>query len=312
VAPGPPARTDHTWTVGWAPGADHDRPVAYLFGGRTADGPSNDLWSFDLETYSWTELHPSGAAPAPRFGHTATMVPGVGLVVWSGQGETFFDDIWVYDPAAGAWQELPSLGAVPDARYGSCASLGPDGRLWISHGFTQDDGRFDDTRAYDFATGEWTDETPSGERPVKRCLHDCYWSERGKLILYGGQTTGVLALGDMWSFDPAHGTWTQGQEPSAAPRQLYALAGGQPAKLGFDAIGFGGGSLDGGYLGDVLQISSESLQAYSSTLDGSPPARSGATLISVGGIASTYLLFGGQGEDGLLGDLWALQGFWLP
>ncbi|MEA2677313.1 MAG: hypothetical protein QOJ81_1454, partial [Chloroflexota bacterium] len=31
-----------------------------------------------------------------------------------------------------------------------------------------------------------------------------------------------------------------------------------------------------------------------------------------GGIASTYLLFGGQGVDGLLRDLWQLQGYWLP
>ena len=81
-----------------------------------------------------------------------------------GRQHAFFDDIWAYDPAAEAWRELPSLGDVPPARYGSCASLGPDGRLWISHGFT-DSGRFDDTRAYDFATGEWTDETPDGDLP---------------------------------------------------------------------------------------------------------------------------------------------------
>ena len=127
----------------------------------------------------------------------------MGLVIWSGQaGSTFFDDIWAYDPTTGAWRELPSLGDVPPARYGSCASLGPDGRLWISHGFT-DTGRFDDTRAYDFATGEWTDETPEGDLPVQRCLHDCYWSSDDTLILYGGQTNGVPALGDIWTYDPA-------------------------------------------------------------------------------------------------------------
>ena len=48
------------------------------------------------------------------------------------------------------------------ARYGTCAAVAPDGRLWISHGFTADGVRFSDTRAYDFATGAWTDETPDG------------------------------------------------------------------------------------------------------------------------------------------------------
>ena len=299
AAAGPAAREDHTWTV-----VDD---VVYLFGGRTADGPANDLWAFSLTTNEWRELHPDGQAPEPRFGHTGTAVPGVGLVVWSGQGSDFFDDIWAYDPAVDAWHELPSLGAVPQARYGSCASLGPDGRLWISHGFTQDDGRFDDTRAYDFATGEWTDETPAGERPVKRCLHDCYWSNAGTLVLYGGQTTGVKALGDIWAYEPETDAWTQGPEPSAAPRQLYALAAGNGT---FDGLAFGGGALDGSYLDDVVQINSESLEILSSPIDGSPEARSGATLIRSIGLGQ-YLLFGGQNAGGLLADMWSLQGYWL-
>lgn len=294
VAPGPSAREDHTWTV--------VGDVAYMFGGRTTDGPANDLWAFSLTTNEWHELHPSGPAPEPRFGHTGTAVPGVGVVVWSGQGDKFFDDIWAYDPAVDAWHELPSLGAVPDARYGSCASLGPDGRLWISHGFTQDDGRFDDTRAYDFATGEWADETPDGDRPVKRCLHDCYWSTQGTLVLYGGQTTGVPALGDIWSFDPELNAWTQGPESSAAPRQLYALAAD-----GSSAFVFGGGGLDRGFLADTWRIDPITLELTQVMAGAEPTTRSGATLVA-DGAADRALLFGGKHDGGLLGDMWELQG----
>ena len=288
---GPAAREDHTWTV-----VDD---VAYLFGGRTADGPANDLWEFSLTTNEWHELRPSGPAPAPRFGHTGTAVPGVGLVIWSGQGSRFFGDIWAYDPGVDAWHELPSLGAVPEPRYGSCASLGPDGRLWISHGFTQDDGRFDDTRAYDFATGEWTDETPAGDRPVKRCLHDCYWSAAGTLILYGGQTTGVPALGDIWSYDPTVEAWTEGPLVAASPRQLYALAPD-------DGLVFGGGTLDGGFLGDTWRIDPLTLQLTQVIVETGPSARSGSTLLSVLA-ADRMLLFGGQNETGVLSDVWALS-----
>ena len=300
VARGPGAREDHTWTV------DGDGQVAYLFGGRSAGGPQADLWAFDLTTDTWTERDPSGSGPAPRFGHTATWVPNVGLVVWSGQGADFFDDIWAYDPAVDAWHELPSLGAVPEARYGSCASLGPDGRLWISHGFTQDDGRFADTRVYDFATGEWTDMTPSGTVPVERCLHDCYWSDAGQLILYGGQTTGVPALGDIWAYDPQSAAWRRGPDANAPPRQLFAVATGHTG-----AVVFGGGALDGRFLGDTLVVSSSSLEVAEDPYpapDG-PAARSGAAMIRTPG--GSYLLFGGQNADGLLGDLWEYSGYWL-
>jgi hypothetical protein len=296
IASGPSAREDHTWTV-----AGDDR-VAYLFGGRAQGGPSDELWQFDLAAATWSQVEPTNSGPEARFGHTATWVPEIGLVIWSGQGRAgFFDDIWRYDPASSQWEELPSSGAAPSARYGSCASLGPDGELWISHGFTADSGRFSDTRSYNFSTGSWTDRTPRDRVPVKRCLHDCFWSSGGQLILYGGQTTGVPALGDLWSLDLARGTWTQASDPPAPPRQLYSLAivpGG--------GVVFGGGSVDGGFLSDMWFLDPAELQmSPMDVLGTSPPERSGATLIDGGPRA---LLFGGQDSEGLLGDTWALAG----
>ena len=82
---------------------------------------------------------PSGDGPAARFGHEAVWVDGIGLVVFAGQnGPNFFNDLWAYEPASATWRQLPSNGAVPVPRYGTCAAVGPDGRLWISHGFTAD------------------------------------------------------------------------------------------------------------------------------------------------------------------------------
>lgn len=294
VAGAPAARTDHTWTVDGAGSA------AYLFGGRAGGGGSNELWRFDLATDEWTVLEPAGPAPAPRWGHTATWIDGFGLVVWSGQGDGgFFADIWAYDPAVGAWRELPALGSVPEARYGSCAALGPDGRLWISHGFTQDDGRFADTRAYDFVTGEWQDLTPSGRVPLERCLHDCWVSADGsQLVLYGGQTTGVPALGDAWAYDFATGDWTNSTDGAAPARNLYGLA---PASDG--ALLFGGGSIDRGYLEDAWLLDETTLAMTPVSLGDGPAARAGATLIS-DAARERVLLFGGEGDDGLLGDLW--------
>jgi hypothetical protein len=294
---GPTAREDHTWTV------DGEGAFAYLFGGWTDAGPSNELWSFDLATNSWTEIQPDGASPAPRFGHTATWVDDLGLVVWSGQGrDGFFADLNVYNPAANTWTELSSLGAAPDARYGSCASLGPDGELWISHGFTAE-GRFSDTRSYDFTSGTWTDRTPVGKVPIERCLHDCFWSAQGRLVLFAGQTNGVAALGDIWAFDPVAGSWTEGVKADSAARQLYALAVTEDA-----AVIFGGTALDGAFLDDAWIIGDSDLGPHLTPFAASPapPARAGATFI-VDAQRDRLLLYGGKNADGVLGDIWELS-----
>jgi N-acetylneuraminic acid mutarotase len=294
-APGP--REDQTWTV------DPVARVAYMFGGR-ADGASLDeLWRYDLATDSWTQLEPPAPRPAARFGHVAAWDEGVGLLIWSGQqsADRFFNDLWIYDPDFNVWQQQPSEGQLPLARYGSCGGFASDGMFWMSHGFTMDSGRFHDTRAYDLATGRWFDRTPDGQLPVDRCLHDCFWSAAGELVLYGGQTTGIKALGDLWTFDAGSGAWTAQNDPPLPARQLYALT-----TLAGRAYFFGGGDIDGGYLSDLWQLDEASLGWSQLAPTGTgPTARSAATLIA-DEPRSRLLLFGGKDDDGEFGDLWQL------
>ncbi len=195
---GPDAREDHTWTV------DGDGRFAYLFGGRDGGTYFGDLWRYDLESDVWKRLSPRGKRPEPRFGHSAVWVDGHGVIVFAGQrGPDFFDELWAYDPAANKWRKLPGKGAVPKRRYGSCMVVGPEGRLWISHGFTFA-GRFDDTRAYNLKTERWASIAPDGRRPGERCLHDCFTSAAGELVLYGGQDNDAPALDDLWVMGRDH------------------------------------------------------------------------------------------------------------
>jgi hypothetical protein len=291
---GPSAREDHTWTLAG------DGRTAFLFGGRSGGTVFGDLWAYDLERDRWQQVPASGSPPA-RFGHEAVWVAGVGLVVFAGQsGATFFDDLWAYDPAAGAWERLPAGGEVPLARYGTCAALGPDGRLWMSHGFTSDGTRFSDTRAYDFESGTWTDETPDGPRPVERCLHGCWWTDDGSaLALYGGQTTGVTALGDRWAL--TDGAWAEGSGTAPPERNLYART-----RLDGATLVYGGQALDGSFLNDLWVLTDGVPDATALHVSGGP-ARAGAELIhdESGG---RVLLFGGRDADGAHADLWQLTG----
>jgi hypothetical protein len=298
AGPRPAAREDHTWTV------DDAGRYAYLFGGRDRGRVFEDLWRFDLATNRWALLRPQGASPDGRFGHTGTWVAGRGLVLWSGQsGNRFFNDLWLYRPGANRWARLPGAGAAPDARYGSCASLGPDGRLWISHGFTEDSGRFSDTRTYDFTAGRWSEQKVTASVPVIRCLHDCLWTPDGRLVLYGGQTSGVRAIGDIWSLSPGNAetvTWQEAEPPPLAPRNLYALG-----VVGTDAFVFGGTPREGAKLADTWKLDLATL-SWSRLSSRGPSGRSGAAFVADTDRAR-LVLFGGQTDARAVADLWELR-----
>ncbi len=297
----PRAREDHTWTV------DPATSQAYLFGGRDGARAFGDLWRYDLSRETWSRIATDGPAPAARFGHTGTWVPGVGLVVWSGQaGSDFFSDTWAFDPSAGRWKRLPANGPAPKARYGSCAALGPDGRLWVSHGFTEDAGRFSDTWAYDFTKPGWSEETPGGRVATIRCLHDCTWTADGRFLIYAGQTTGAPAIGDMWTRAVDSG-WSKTADPPPPARQLYALAVVGSGDAAQRAFVFGGGDQERAKLADLwsLQLDELSWQKEAPTGRG-PSGRSGAAMVAEPS-GTRVLLFGGETKGGAVGDVWELS-----
>ncbi len=291
---GPAAREDHTWTV------DAEGRFAYLFGGRDGSKEYGDLWRYDLTKDVWKKIKPKGKTPEPRFGHNAVWAEGLGMVVFAGQlGDDFFDDLWVYDADKKRWRELPAKGQVPKRRYGSCMVVGPDGRLWISHGFT-DSGRFDDTRAYNLKTERWAVITPDGRKPGERCLHECFTSAAGDLVLYGGQDDGNFALGDLWSTGKTK-TWAKHDEPRADWRRLYGVT-----EAGADAYIFGGAGEDNAKLSDLWRVDRETLAFERVRVDGNhPAARSAGTLIT-DVERGRMLLFGGEAANGAKSDVWEL------
>lgn len=292
-ARGPAAREDHTWTV------DAEGRFAYLFGGRDGGKEFDDLWRYDLENDSWEKLAPGGNGPQPRFGHSAVWVDGQGLIVFAGQkGVEFFGDLWLFDPDKGKWSKLPDDGSAPKARYGSCMVVGRDGRLWISHGFTFS-GRFDDTRAYNLNSERWASIAPGGRRPGERCLHDCFTSASGELVLYGGQDNSQRALGDLW-VTRDDGSWQKLKKPDLAARRLYAVT-----EAGDYAYVFGGAGKDDRAFDDLWRVDRESLKSRRVRVDGSTPsARYAGTLITDPS-RGRLLLFGGQGGSAK-DDVWEL------
>jgi hypothetical protein len=126
------------------------------------------------------------------------------------------------------------------------------------------------------------------------------WSADGRFILYGGQTNGVAALGDLW-WRTSDGNWQQAPDPPLAARQLYAVT-----VAGGSAWIFGGADLEHRALGDLwtLDLGSLAWTRVSATGD-APPARLSATFVTDPN-DGRLLLFGGKNASSTFDDLWSL------
>ncbi|GIV96542.1 MAG: hypothetical protein KatS3mg057_1199 [Herpetosiphonaceae bacterium] len=307
--------------AGAAPPARRDAALAYdrarnrviLFGGRNGETPLDDTWAFDLESRMWQALA-TGDAPRPpaRFSVIAGVDEERGrLLITTGQaGAQFFNDVWSFDLATDTWAPVDVAGEAPRPRYGSAGGiLTGSGALYLSHGFS-DQGRFDDTWAFDLAANTWRNMTPQGELPLKRCLHAAASAGPAALVLFGGCSSGFgpCPQGDTWLFDEHTGSWTNmTAQDGPSPRQFPSLV-----QLGdSDELLLFGGQGDGNVdLGDtwVLDVTS---RAWSPLAPGGeqPAARYGHSLVWIDaatGGQGGVLLFGGRGGGEDLGDLWLL------
>ena len=130
-------------------------------------------------------------------------------------------------------------------------------------------------------------------------------------MLYGGQTTGVAALGDLWALRPGGtagaNTWTHAPDPDAAARHPPAIA-----RHGQATIVFGGRDVDRKPLGDTWLVPDPGEGGFSGGATARSCASSSTARRDDPGRAGRrprrdrLLLFGGIG-DAALDDLWVLS-----
>jgi hypothetical protein len=260
-----------------------------------------DFWVYDLNGGQWTEVQTPG--PPARFGHNGVF-DGASqqLLVFGGQAGGFFNDVWAYVATAGRWTELGAAEPEPATRYGAAGAIDSNGRLIVSHGFT-DTGRFDDSWRFSLAESAWADVSPSSERPLERCLTRAVWdSNATRFLMFGGQSNPEPFLGDLWSLTD-EGAWAEvTAEPKPAPRNLYSMVWDPELSR---ALVFGGRTPDG-QVNDVWAFESASNSWSRLATDGEPPTpRNGHDAVWLPGRRS-MLVFGGQDAEGDRNDLWEL------
>lgn len=271
---------------------NQDRKL-YLFGGTDDSGDVNDLWSYDFAATAWSKLAPTGPLPRPRHGHTLNYdTKRNQLLVVAGQAGSLFGDVWAFDVAANTWRELSATGTGPSARYGHSVVLDSKrDRLLLSHGFTSERGRFDDTWAFDLNTRRWSNITPTGPKPLRRCLHHAVISTaRDEMYLYGGCSSGAgpCPQGDLWILDLARNQWREVSGANKPPgRQWYGISFDDARQR---LVLFGGAG--NGQLGDAWEFD-PATQNWSSldAAGGKPSARQRLQGAYADGFGSVF--FGG-------------------
>ncbi len=266
-----------------------------------------DIWAFDIDTETWSDLTPSsGPAPAARLTPASVYDPtGHQMIMWSGQsfGSTFLNDVWSFDFDTHTWSQYAPTGGPPNIRYGVGYTWDPVAHDLVTFAGFTNMGRFHDVWRFNDQAVTWTDVSPA-TGPLERCLHAaCYDAVGHRMIMYGGQNNNG-PLGDLWALDLNTDTWTD-ITPATNPAARYFTA------LVYDAANrratmFGGQTLLGAtseswvfdlWTGAWTQLSPA----------GTPPtSRYGAAGI-YDGAHDRMIVFGGN-DGSVQNDVWALEG----
>jgi hypothetical protein len=197
-----------------------------VFGGRwRATGTQgsydlfDDVWAFDLDDDTWTELETSGEAPSARWGAAAGYDPVKHRLIVTGgnvgtSGATYVPDAGTFalDLATGVWSKVGGPG--PGKRLFADATYDPAGhRLILFGGTVAFFGPFlNDTWALDLATDTWKEVGQGSPKlPEPRIRPTIVTdAQRGRVVLFAGHDDGIVGnRNDVWTFQLDTELWAR-------------------------------------------------------------------------------------------------------
>lgn len=299
----PSARYDHAMVL------DGAGQTAYLFGGEGQFGVMDDLWAFDLGTQRWERMLVSGVGPPARAGHVLAFDNASRrLVVFGGRGDSgLLGDLWTIETATFTARQLRAAGPPP-RQYAAAAVYPPTRRLLIAFGLGSG-GIADDAWSFDLQSGSWAKLTIGGEAPTPRWGAQAVWDgTASRLVLFGGQDAEKTLPVDFWSLDLEGEAWGGVRLAIQPPgRTGFLLTRDQEDQL---LLAFGGNTLTG--LAADVWLYDEKRQEWAK---GKAQPREAPKREGHAGVYDpsrrSLIVFGGRGENGLLGDTWEL-GFGAP
>lgn len=303
----------------WAHAAVALGEAIFVFGGDgtasdDGSGALNDLYRLDTESKEWRRCMD---APQRRAWHSGVMANNILLVFG---GETLNDKgrkahlgtMWSYDPEFEVWYEATDRGHRPCARAGHAACVheanGRGVKMLVFGGVARGD-RYLEPELHELHVGadwSWRKVLSSGPRPDARAYHTCTPLDGGRVLVFGGNDASqsfeqvhLLELASMtWSCPAVSGTPPTPRTGHAAVcldgRRLLIHGGWDPRQGGDEPE----------IWDDLIVLDTQRWEWLRPPVHGAPPSpRTGHTLVGCGG---ALYLFGGLGEEDVLGDAYVL------
>ena len=157
-----------------------------IFGGVDESGIYyNDLWYFDLASYTWNYVVTSGNTPAARELAGCASYGGNSFLIFGGRDSTnIFNDIFYFDCYRNYWIN-PGPATAPSVRYSSCLTV-YEGAVYILGG--QDDmSIFDEIWIYNYLYNSFYLINSNDKVRIELVNYDC-WVD-------GETTTSLYVLG---------------------------------------------------------------------------------------------------------------------
>ena len=221
--------------TGTPPSARIDHAVIYdplrhrmiLFGGTDGAGnPKNDVWALSLScTPVWTQLFPTGGAPAARGAAVAVYDATRDRMVLFGGYDNLVNalsDCWQLSlSGTPAWSPLAVTGTPPAPRFSPAAAYDSQRERIVLYGGTDLIASYSDVYELTlFGSPAWNALVPSGGMPQARADHKgIYDPQDDRMVMFGGSGLTGGMLNDTWSL-AFQGTVDARTAPIAGPRVL--------------------------------------------------------------------------------------------
>lgn len=295
----------------------------WFFGGFTSTGNRTDLYYYDAATANWTLATQTGT-PDGRDRHGLDWLGSPDRLVMFGgvrqQGFRFdvTEELYAYDPATTQWTLLTQSTARPSARadvaFHWVSSLSRFLLFGGTEGTATNATRRNDlwTVAVDTAasTGTWAQLAPTGTPPSARnAACTAFDPVRQRLIVFGGEGPGAVALGGTFQYDVATNTWFTDTPTGSIPsiRSFAACAWDTAAGV----LMLYGGYDGAGMLSDVFAydpVAQQWATYVPATSAGNLSDAAAAYSAELGGM----LMFGGQSATGTYVNATARLRFEVP
>mmetsp|Transcript_2028 Transcript_2028/g.4613 ORF Transcript_2028/g.4613 Transcript_2028/m.4613 type:complete len:1061 (-) Transcript_2028:540-3722(-) len=294
---------------------DEANSVFYLFGGESDLGILGDMWALSLKSYLWTEVE-QGGDPPPAVASFAysSYIENQKIKFAISRGITFetaLEDVYIFDLETKKWTKAKGNGTQPKAERDS-AMVYFEGAFWYFGGYKEEDNINPKLAEsilykYDIAGEKWA--TIQTTNTILNRHSFGLVAYNSKLYMFQGWSDAYDDQRTIYKLDlkASSFTWVEVEFTNdlydpLTPYDSYAFD--FKGSVAYFACGWNLSELKNNIATmDLKQAEPLTFKAVTYTFI-TPSARMFHQLVAVG---TQLFMYGGQGRNSKLGDLWAFD-----